>query len=152
MSTQISIEAYLDDAPARAQQAKLRAENEKINQALEETEKRSKNAFDNAIGAMRASYMMVSGVTQMIGGSMGQLFSSLYAVAVSSIQIFSAIAAAQFFVPGMQMQSILMMASLMTAITGLAGFLSGQQILAGQVSGLNMSLQGLSQLIGGFHF
>ena len=96
--------------------------------------------------------MMVSGVSQMIGGSMGQIFSSLYGVLVSEIQILTAIATAQFFVPGMRMQSVLMLASLLTAISGLANLLTGQQKLAKMVGGLNMSLQGFSQLLGSFNF
>ena len=94
--------------------------------------------------------MMVTGISQVIGGGMGAIFSSLYGLAVSTIQLYSAIAAAQFFVPGMQMQSVLMVASLITAIVSLAGVLTGQQELSSRVSGLNTTLQGLGGLISSF--
>ena len=144
---QISIEAYLDDSSAKVQQAILEAKNERINRALEETEEKTKEAYDNAIGAMRASYMMISGVAQVMGGSMGQIFSSLYAVAVSTIQVFSAIAAAQFFVPGRQMESVLMVAALISAISSLGAVMIGQTRLSKAVSGINMSLHGISTMI-----
>ena len=104
------------------------------------------------MGAMRGSYMMISGIAQILGTSMSQVFSSLYAIAYSSIEIFSAIAAAQFFVPGMQLQSMMMVASLVTAIVGLAGVATAQQDLSRGVSAIHMTLQGFSTMIGGFHF
>lgn len=152
MSIQMILTAMGDFSEVEVQQSIVEARNERINQALEETDKRAKEAFEAALGAMRASYMMVSGFAQIIGGSMGQIFSSMYAIAVSSIQLFSAIAQAEFFVPGMQMQSVMMMASLLTAITSLASVMTGQTELASRVSGLNMSLHGISEMIGAINF
>jgi len=152
MSLQLILTAMGDFSEVEVKQAIAEARNEKIAEMTDENEKRTKEAFDASIGAMRASYMMISGMAQVMGGGMGQIFSSLYSIAISTIQVFSAIAAAQFFVPGMQMQSILMVASLATAIVSLAGVMTGQTKLASQISGINMSLQGFSQLIGVMSF
>ena len=152
MSLQLILTAMGDFSEVEVQQAIAEVRNEKISQATDENEKRTKEAFEASIGAMRASYMMISGMSQLMGGSMGQIFSSLYGIAVSTIEVFSAIAAAQFFVPGMQMQSLLMVASLASAIVSLAGVMTGQTELSRRVSGLTMSLQGYSQLIGVMSF
>lgn len=141
-----------DFSEVEVKQAIAEARNERIGEMIDENEKRTKQAFDASIAAMRASYMMVSGIAQIMGGGMGVIFSSLYGIAVSTIQVFSAIAAAQFFVPGMQMQSIMMVASLVSAIISLRLVMAGQTELAGRVSGINMALQGFGSLIGGFHF
>ncbi len=152
ISIQLTITAMGDFSQVEVEQAIAEARNEKISEAIDENEKRSKEAFDLALGTMRASYAMVSGISQIIGGGMGAIFSSLYGLAISTIELFSAIAAAQFFVPGMQMQSVMMVASLVSAIVSLAGVMTGQQELSSRVNGITATLQGFQSLIGGFHF
>jgi len=152
MSLRISVDAVLDDSQAKAQQAELEAKNEKIKEAIDENEKRTKEAFNKALGAMRASYMVVSGVAQAMGGSMAQAFSAIYGVAVAGITTYQSIAAAMASVPGGQLQAILMTASLITAIVSLAGVLTGQEEFAKQISGLNSAIQGIGSLIGVFDF
>lgn len=146
--SKVPVEVILDVEQAKAQQAELRAENEEIAQATEENKKRTKEAFDSSMQAMRASYMMISGITQVVGGSMGQAFAAIYGVAVSAISTYQSIAAAMAASGVGAFQAALMTVSLISAITSLAGVMTGQTELSRRVSGINMSLQGLSGLIG----
>lgn len=102
--------------------------------------------------AMRASYQMIGGIAQIMGGSMGAIFSAVYGVGFAAITMYQAIAAAQFFIPGMQIQSALMVMSLITALASLAGVMTGQTELSRQVSGLNQSLVGIGSMIGAINF
>ena len=145
MSLQISIEAYLDDAPIRAQQAELERENEKITEATNENKKKTKEAFDAAMSAMRASYMMVSGITQVIGGDMGAIFSSFYGMAVAGITTYQSIAAAMAASGVGAVQAALMTSSLIAAMVSLGAVMTGQTELSRSVSGINMGLQGIGQ-------
>ena len=152
MSIQINIETYLDDAAARAQQAALEAKNEKIAEAIEQNEKKTKEAYQQSLNVMRASYMMVSGLSQVMGKGMGQIFSTLYGVAVAGITTYQSIAAAMAAVPGAQLQAALMTISLITALVSLAGVASGQTELASRVAGLNMTIQGIGGLLNNMSF
>ena len=150
MSLQIPITAYLDSTELRTEQAILIAKNEEIARATEENEIRTKEAFDNSLRAMRASYQMIGGIAQIMGGSMGAIFSAIYGVGFAAITMYQAIAAAQFFIPGMQIQSALMVMSLITALTSLGGVMLGQTKLSRNVSNLNQSLVGISGMISTF--
>ena len=152
MSIQINIETYLDDAEARAQQAALELKNKKIAEAIEENEKKTKEAYQQSLNVMRASYMMVSGLSQVMGKGMGQIFSTLYGVAVAGITTYQSIAAAMAAVPGAQLQAALMTISLITALVSLAGVASGQTELASRVAGLNMTIQGIGGLLNNMSF
>lgn len=152
ISLQISIETYLDDAEARKQQAELEAKNEKIAAAIDANEKATKEAYNKAMGAMRASYQIISGFTQILGGSMGAAFGAIYGVGYAAITMYQAIAAAQFFVPGMQMQSILMTMSLVSAMISLGGVIVGQMELANKVNGIQQMLVGINGLMGAFNW
>lgn len=101
---------------------------------------------------MRASYQMIGGIAQIMGGSMGAIFSAVYGVGFAAITMYQAIAAAQFFIPGMQIQSALMLMSLITALASLAGVMTGQIELSRQVSGLNQLLVGTAGMIGVINF
>jgi len=148
MSLQISIEAYLDDAAARAQQDELEVRNENIKRAIEENEERTKEAYNYAISAMRGSYMIISGITQAIGGSMAQTFTAMYGVMVSGVQTASAIAAALAASgPAGWVQASLMTMSLASALVSLGAVVSGQTQLSRQFSGLNMAVQGIGGMI-----
>ena len=147
MSLQISIETYLDDAEIRAQQAELKRENEKIAQAIEQNEKATKDAFNKSMAAMRAGYMVLSGMTQAMGGSMSQAFSAIYGIAMASIGTYQAIAAAMAASGVGTVQAILMTSSLITAIIQLGAVALGQEDFSRQIGGLNMALQGIGQSI-----
>lgn len=152
MSLQLSIEAYLDDARARAQQRALEETNKKIAAGIKENEKQSKAAYDKSVGAMRASYMMISGFSDVIGGNMMNIFSTVYGVGVASITMLTAIAEAQFFIPGMQLQSTMMVVSLLSALASLGGVITGQMALSNQLNGLNVTLSGFSGLLDSMNF
>ena len=96
--------------------------------------------------------MVVSGISQAMGGTMAQAFSAIYGVAVAGITTYQSIAAAMAAVPGGQLQAVLMTASLITAIVSLVGVLTGQEEFARQISGLNMAIQGIGSLLGEFNF
>ena len=124
----------------------------KITDMVVRTDKQLKDAYDKSLGVMRASYMMVSGFAQVLGGSMGQIFSSIYGIAVAGIMTYQSIAAAMAAVPGGQVQAALMTMSLISAIVSLAGVITGQTELASQVSGLNIAIHGIASLLGEFNF
>ena len=152
MSIQINIETYLDDAAARAQQAALEAKNQKIAGAIKQNEKDSKVAFEKTMSAMRASYQVIGGISQILGGSMGAAFGAIYGVGYAAITMYSAIAAAQFFVPGMQVQSALMVMSLITAAASLAGVIAGQTDLSSKVGALNQVISGIGGYLNSMDF
>ena len=153
MSLRISVDAVLDDSQAKSQQAELEVANEKIANAITENEKKTKEAYQLSLGAMRASYMMVSGISQVIGGGMGQIFSTLYGVAVAGITTYQSIAAAMAASgPAGWIQATLMTSSLIAALISLGGLAAGQTELASQVSGLNMVIQGFGGLLDSMPF
>lgn len=148
MSEKITIETILDDAPAKAQQEALEAKNKKINAGIEENKKATKKAFTASMAAMRAGYMVMSGVTQAMGGSMSQAFSAIYGIAMASIGTYQSIAAAMAASGVGTVQAIMMSASLITAVIQLGAVSAGQEDFSRQVGGLNMALQGIGQSIG----
>ena len=102
---------------------------------------------------MRAGYMMVSGVAQIMGTSMGAIFSSMMGAASSAIGTYEAIATAMAASgPWGWIQAGIMFASLTIALVGLGELMDEKQRLGRNLNLLNMSLQGFSQLIGSFNF
>ena len=150
MTEKIEIPVVLDDSKLKIQQAELEKKNEEIKKATEENEKRTKESFNLALGVMRSSYAIMTGMTQAMGGSMSQAFSAIYGIAIAGIQTGISIAAALAVspVPGARLQAGLMIASLITAMTQLGAVTTGQAELAQQVGGLNSALQGIGGLIG----
>ena len=125
----------------------------KIVDLIEETEKRTKEAFAQSMGAMRAGYMVISGITQAMGGSMSQAFSAAYGIAMASIGTYQAIAAAMAATgPAGWLQATLMTSSLIAAIVQLGAVAVGQEDFATQIAGLNMTIQGIGSLLGEFNF
>ena len=124
----------------------------KITDLVVRTDEQLKESFDRALGAMRASYIVISGISQAMGGSMFAAFSALYGVAVAGISTYQSIAAAMAAVPGGQVQAILMTMSLITALISLGGILTGQEDFARQISGLNMAIQGIGGLLDSMPF
>ncbi len=150
---QISIETYLDDAPARAQQAALEAKNAEIKNAIEENEKATKEAFNKSMAAMRSGYMIISGITQAMGGTMSQAFSAIYSIGMAGIQTASAIATALAASgPAGWIQAAMMAASLVAALVQLGAVAAGQEDFARQIGGLNMSIQGIGGLLDNMDF
>lgn len=151
ISLQISIETYLDDAQARAQQAELVTKNEQIKAAIEENKTETKKAYGQAISTMRSSYMIMSGISQAIGGSMAQTFTAMYGIMVSGVQTAAAIAEALASSgPAGWTQAALMGMSLAAALVSLAGVATGQTKLATQFGGFNMAVQGIGGMISSY--
>ncbi|KKN09408.1 hypothetical protein LCGC14_1046860 [marine sediment metagenome] len=144
MSTQITIEAFLDDSEARAQQRELEVKNEKISDAINENEKKTKAAFTKAMTAMRSGYMIISGFTQAMGGSMSQAFTAMYGIAMSSVQLYSALTPAVGAIN--PVAAMMMSVSLISAVVSLIAMAAQQEEFARAVSGVTMMVQG----IGGF--
>lgn len=102
---------------------------------------------------MRASYAMVSGLAQVMGGSMGQAFSAIFGMALGAIETTTAIAAALAASgPAGWVQAGLMFASLITAMIQLSAVQTGQDELASRISGLNSALHGIGSMIGVINF
>ena len=151
-------ELRVDTSEANRVIASLNAQIEgtkvKIIDLVDETEKRSKEAFKVSLDAMRAGYMVISGMTQAMGGSMSQAFSAMYGIAMAGIMTYQSIAAALLPspIPGARLMAGLMLASLGTAMAQLGAVSLGQAELASQVGGLNMILQGIGGMINKYGF
>ena len=103
--------------------------------------------------AMRAGYMILSGMTQAMGGSMSQAFSAMYGLIMGGIQTGSAIAGAlAVSSPAGWLQAGMMMASLATAISQLGLVAAGQEDFARQIGGINIVLQSIGGLINNLGF
>jgi len=153
VSLQLSIEVYLEDGVARMTQAALEVKNDQIKAAIEENQKRTKEAFTQAMAAMRSVYMVISGITQAMGGSMSQAFSAIYGIAMAGIQTGLAISAALAASgPAGWIQAGMMTASLITAMVQLGAVTVGQEELASQLGGLNMMVQGIGSLLNSMNF
>jgi len=150
MTEKIEVIVVVDDSQVKTQQAALERKNEEIKKATEENERRTKESFNLALGVMRSSYAIMTGMTQAMGGSMSQAFSAIYGIAVAGIQTGISIAAALAVspVPGARLQAGLMIVSLMTAMSQLGAVSTGQAELAQQIGGLNSALHGISGMIG----
>jgi len=150
MTEKIEVIVVVDDSQVKMQQVALEKKNEEIKKATEENEKRTKESFNLALGVMRSSYAIMTGMTQAMGGSMSQAFSAIYGIAVAGIQTGISIAAALAVspVPGARLQAGLMIVSLMTAMSQLGAVSTGQAELAQQIGGLNSALHGISGMIG----
>ena len=150
MSIQLILSAMGDFSELEVQQAIQEARNEKISEMVDENEVRTKEAYKESVGAMRASYQMMTGFAQIMGGSMGSIFSALYGVGYATINMMTAIAEAQFFIPGMQLQSIMMIMTLMSAFASLGAIVSGQTDLSQRIGGLTSALTGFGGMIDSF--
>jgi len=117
-----------------------------------DVERETERSFNEVKGMMQASYMMVSGVTQMIGGSMSQAFAAIFQIGISAIGTYQAIAAAMAATgPAGWVQAGIMTTSLLTALVNLYSLSEGQTELSRRISGLNMSLHSISSMMGMYY-
>lgn len=136
----------LGDANVRIEETE-----EKAVDALESVEEQAQKSFNNVMGMMRVSYLMISGMSRVLGGGMTQIFSSMYITAISAIGTYKAIAAAMAASgPAGWLQATIMTLSLITATSSLVSIMAGQRELSTQIRGINMTLHGISTLIGAF--
>lgn len=113
-----------------------------------DVERATKDSFNEVMGMMRASYAMVSGITQAIGGKMSSIFSSMFSIGIAAIGTYQAVAAA-IAASGVGLpQALLMTASLVTASAQLVSLMTGQDELSRRVAGLNTALHGIGSMIG----
>ena len=131
---------------------KIEDTEDKLTDMAENVEEQTEKSFNEVMGMMRASYMIISGVSQAVGGNMSQIFSSIYGVAVSAIGTYQAIAAAMAASGVGAPQAIIMSISLATAIAGLVATMTKQTELGQRIRGLNMALHGISSLIGDAYY
>ena len=132
---------------------KVEDSKEKLINATKEVDRKTMESFQHVQSMMRASYMMVSGISQIIGGDMGRVFSAMYGMGVAMIGTFKSLAAAvAVSSPVGWIQAALMFTSLMSATIQLASISSGQTQLSQQMHGLTMSLHGIQGIIGGLNF
>ena len=120
---------------------------DKIVSMAKTTESQTKESFKAVVDMMKTSYMLVQGITQVIGGDLGQMFGAIYGVAVAGISTYQAIAAAMAASGVGTVQAILMMSSLIAAGASLGAIMTGQTELSRRVGGINMTLQALGQSI-----
>ena len=148
MSEKIFIDVDITEGVRKVEALDNKIQDTKNNlkEAAEATELQTKKSFNEVLGMMRASYAMVSGLAQVVGGDLGQIFSSVYGIAVSAIGTYQAIAAAMAASGVGTFQAILMTSSLITAGISLIGIMTGQKELSQRVSGLNMALHGIGGL------
>ena len=152
MSERINLDVDTSEADRKIDTLDSKIKNTENNlvKITEENEKRTKESFNLALGVMRSSYAIMTGMTQAMGGSMSQAFSAIYGIAVAGIQTGISIAAALAVSPvlGARLQAGLMIVSLMTAMSQLGAVSTGQAELAQQIGGLNSALHGISGMIG----
>ena len=128
--------------------AKIEDTEEKAEEAVESVEEQTKKSFTQVMGYMRASYLIISGMSRIMGGGMSQIFSSIYMAAMSAIGTYKAIAAAIAATgPIGWVQAAIMTTSLVTASLSLVSIMMGQRDMSTKIRGLNMSLHGISALI-----
>jgi len=154
MAEKIPLE--LDDIPANrtidAIDSRIDDTQEKLIKMGNDVERETERSFNEVMGMMRTSYMMVSGVTQMIGGSMSQVFASMFQIGISAIGTYQAIAAAIAATgPTGWLQAGIMTTSLLTALINLYSLSEGQTELSRRISGLNMSLHSISSMVGMYY-
>ena len=148
----LNIEGKLIIDTSELDAAEIQAETAVANQkkATIDVKKQADISFNEVMGMMRASYMMVSGIAQVMGGTLGQIFQSIYGVAVAAIGTYQAIAAAMAASGVGAFQAALMINSLLAAIVSLVGVSTGQEELSRRMSGLNMAIHGISGMISSF--
>jgi len=138
--------------PAHKTIAEVEEAAEKALEKVKAVKEEQDRSFEEVMGMIRASYMMITGVSQAIGGDLPQVFSSIFSMAISSIATYKAIAAAMAASGVGAAQASLMFASLITAIASLMAGMAEESELARRVTGLNTSLMGISNLIGSINF
>ena len=151
MSENVNLDVDTTEAERKIDRldAKIEDTGNKLVQMGDDVEKATVESFNEVKGMMQTSYMMVSGITQVVGGNMSQVFSSIFQIAISAIGTYQSIAAAAAASgPGGWIQAGIMMSSLGVAIFNLMTLSEGQKDLSRRLSGLNMSLHGISSLIG----
>jgi len=129
-------------------EVKIEGTKDKLSVVTKEVEKQTVQSFKEVQGMMRASYMMVSGLSQVLGGDMARMFSSIYGVAVSAIGTYKAIATAMAASGVGAFQAAIMFSSLVTATIQMGSIMMGQTELSRRVHGINTALHGISGLIG----
>ena len=153
MSVQLALTAFLEDSQAKAQQAELERKNEEITDTIEQNKEATQKSFNEVMRYMRAGYLMISGISRVLGGGMTQVFSSMYMVAMSTIGTYKAITAAIAATgPVGWIQASIMSISLITATSSLISIMAGQRDLSTKIRGVNMALHGISGIIGAFNF
>ena len=120
---------------------------EKASDMVDNVEAKAQESFEHVMNMMRASYLIISGVSRVMDQGMSQTFSSMYMVAVSTIA--AAIAASG---PAGWIQAAIMLISLATATSSLASVVTGQRELSTQLRGVNMALHGIQSLMGDMYF
>ncbi|KKN42888.1 hypothetical protein LCGC14_0708620 [marine sediment metagenome] len=152
MSLQVPITYFLEYSGFDKRTFLLDRELNNLGEKQVQVEIAIEKSFNKVVTMMRGSYMIVSGMARIIGGGFSRVFQSIWGVAVAAISIQTAIAKAQFFVPGMQLQSVMMLGILTSAIFNMGALMAGQKDLARQARGVNFALHGISSMIGSFYF
>lgn len=153
LGEEFKVDVDTTEADQKIDQLNDKIENTKENllKTSQEVEEKTQESFNEVMGMMRASYMVLTGVGQAVGATMGQIFSSIFSITISTIQTFQAIAAA-IAAGGGWVQAALMTSSLVTAIINLTAAMSGQEELSARVSGFNTMLQGIGGLLDSMNF
>ena len=149
---ELDVDTTEADRKIDALDGKITVTGEKLIEMGDDVERETKKSFQQVVGMMRASYMMVSGIAQVTGGSMEAIFSSMFSIAISAIGTYQSIAAAMAAVPGGQIQAAMMTISLATSVASLIAGMAGQEEMARRISGLNMALQGIGGMINNLNF
>lgn len=136
-----------DASAAEETTTEVLEEAEKALEKVREVKEEQETSFNEVLGMMRASYMMVTGLSQALGGSLPQIFSSIFSVAISTIATYKAIATAMMASGVGAVQAGIMFASLVVAIRSLVATMTQQPELAKRMSGLNTALHGISMSI-----
>ena len=150
--TNLEIDTTVANQKIDALDSKIENMESNLVKATGTVEKKTRESANQVIGMMRASYAMVSGLAQIVGGDIGQIFSAMFGVAVSAIGTYQAISAAMLASGVGTAQAILMTSSLITALVNIGAMATGQTDLAQRISGLNTTLHGFGSLLDNMDF
>ncbi len=151
MTLQLTISAFFETSVFDAQTAARERRIQGLLNGLEQVDQKTKMSFNKVMNVMRGSYMIVSGITRVIGGGFSRVFQGVWSAITSAILANKAIAAAvAASSPWGWIQAGVMLASLTMASMNVAALMSGQKNIARQARGLNFALHGISSMIQGF--
>ena len=125
---------------------------ENATEMVDDVKDKAEKSFNEVMGFMRTSYLLISGISRVLGQGMSQVFSSIYMTAISAIGTYKAIAAAMAASGVGTAQAIIMGISLTTATASLVSIMAGQRDLSVKIRGINMTLHGISSMIGSMYF
>lgn len=145
---QMSIEAFIDQSYVRDVQQEITTRAEHNAALIEENKKQQAASFHSIMANMRGAYLVMTGMSRVLGGGMTMMFRTMYTMGTSLIATYTTVAAALEGIPGAQIQATLALAGLAFASAQLTGVITKNQELTQNMRGIYMALHGISGMMG----